>query len=72
MPLNSTTTCGSPDASGTYTCITLYAADPSSTPSVANGFTYGEIINSILLFGILMGVMVVGFHLMFRRTKIKN
>ena len=70
--LNSTTTCGAADASGTIQCVTLYAADPSSTPAIAAGFTYGEIVNSVFLFLILITAMVVTFHLTFRRTKIKN
>jgi len=70
MPLNSTTTCED-TASGTI-CITLYAANPSSTISTAGGFTYGEIVSDIFLFMILVGIMGVWFHLAFWRVKVKN
>jgi hypothetical protein len=70
MILNSTTTCAD-SGSGTI-CTTLYAADPSSTPATADGFTYGEIVISIFDFLILLSVMAVVFHLKFRKIKVKN
>ena len=69
MILNSTTTC-SGTASGT-TCTTLYAPDPSSTAATANGFTYGEIIISMMLFLILLCGITIVYHLKFRTTKTK-
>jgi hypothetical protein len=70
MPLDATTTCTG-DASGS-TCITLYEANPSSTTADVNGFTYGEVVLIVNSFLTLMVVSVIAFHLMFRRTKIKN
>jgi hypothetical protein len=70
MIQNSTTTCTG-DASGTI-CLTTYAADPSSTAAVANGFTYGEIVISMFDFLILVSIMAVVFHLKFRKIKTKN
>jgi len=55
-----------------YVCFTTYADNPSSTPAVAGGFTYGEIILSIFSFIGMLAAMAIVFHLIFRRTKIRN
>jgi hypothetical protein len=79
MLINSTTTCSPADViTQIITCQTLYAS--TSTPNFAgsssvattNGFTYGEIVNSVFLFMILITGIVISFHIMFRKVKIKN
>jgi len=70
MILNSTTTCTG-DASGSL-CTTIYAADPSSTPAVANGFTYGEVVISMFQFLTLLVLMSMWYHQKFRKIKIKS
>ena len=70
MILNSTTTCAAA-ASGSI-CTTIYAPDPSSTIAASGGFSYGEIVGTVLEFLILIVVMSIAFHLKFRKIKIKS
>lgn len=70
MILNSTTTC---EASGSGTiCSTIYAPDPSSTVATANGFTYGEVVNSVEIFFILLAAVAIIYHLKFQKIKIQK
>jgi len=70
--LNSTTTCQSPDASGTSQCFTIYGQSSSTDPMIVGGFTAGETVLIVELF-LLLTVLSVGvYHLIFRRIKIKN
>jgi hypothetical protein len=68
--LNSTTTCTT--GIGTENCTTVYAESTSTDPSYFNGFTYGEIVISSLLFLNLALISVVAYQIIFRRIKIKN
>ena len=68
--INSTTTCsGIP---GAETCATLYAESTSTDPTYVNGFTAGEIVIATMLFLNLAVLMVLTYHVLFRRIKIKN
>lgn len=69
---NATTTCTGADASGTYQCETFYGQSTSTDQTIYNGFTAGEIVISTFLFSILMVLMVVSYHIIFRKIKIKN
>lgn len=44
----------------------------SSSPAIAGGFTYGEIINGVFLLLIFIALSVGTFHIHFGRVKIKN
>ena len=68
--LDATTTCIAV-GSGTQ-CATIYAERTSTDPSYVNGFTYGEIVISTMLFLNLAVLMVLTYHVLFRRIKIKN
>lgn len=68
--LNATTTC-TPGGSSTE-CVTLYGQSTSTDPMIVNGFSAGEIVISTFLFLILVCAMIVTYHLLFRRVKIKN
>ena len=68
--IDATTTCSNV-ASGTL-CSTQYAESTSTDPSFYNGFTYGEVVISSLLFLQLTLLSVVAYQLIFRRIKIKN
>ena len=68
--LDATTTCSNV-ASGTL-CSTQYAESTSTDPSYINGFTYGEVVISTMLFLQLAVLMVLTYHVLFRRIKIKN
>ena len=68
--INSTSTCTV--GVGTEQCSTVYAESTSTDPSYLNGFTYGEIVISSLLFLNLALLSVVVYQLIFRRIKIKN
>jgi hypothetical protein len=59
MILNGTSTsnCFSGEATTTI-CETSYNLVSSSTPVVFNGFTSGEIVNSVLLFMIFLGIIL--------------
>jgi hypothetical protein len=66
LPLDNSDPNGTAFQFGSSTCSFTYQ---SSTQPY---FTYGEIVNSIFLFLILMTGMVICFHVMFRKIKIKN
>ena len=61
MPFDSTTTC-STDASGTQTCITLYGSSTSTTQSVINGFSYGEIVIASFLLILTLATLYQFFY----------
>jgi len=69
MPFNATTTCN-PDGSGTV-CTTIYGASTSTTPSIVNGFTYGEIVDSTFLFLIFVTVLYTFFYNSIKAKKVK-
>jgi hypothetical protein len=62
MPFNATTTCAG--TGSTTICTTLYGGSTSTTASVINGFTYGEIFNG----SILLLVFLVEIYFVFYRT----
>lgn len=68
--LNATTTCQT-DGSGTI-CQTLYGESTSTDQSIANGFTYGEVVLST--FGLLDFVLLLAifYSIRYRKIKIKN
>jgi len=75
---NATTTCESysthlvgGDFSTTSTCQTTYGSTTSTDPSVAGGFTYGEVVNGLFLFLIFVAVSMIAFRLYFQRSKVK-
>lgn len=72
--LNSTTTCSGTAAAGitAQTCTTIYQESTSTDPTYVNGFTAGELVSSVMLFLILVTSMVLTYHVLFRRVKIKN
>lgn len=61
----------STDANGTNF---QFASSTCFTDGVAtaNGFTYGEVVSTVMLFLIYVVVCAVAFQLHFRRIKIKN
>jgi len=56
---------------GSSTCTEMSDL-ATSTVLIQNGFTYGEIINSVFIFLIFVIISMIGFHLHFRKIKIKN
>jgi len=70
--LNATTTCAAVNASGTETCVTVYAESPSTDPNYYQGFTAGELVTNVQLFLLLTIVMVATYHILFRTLKVKN
>jgi hypothetical protein len=52
--------------------VSVSVSPASTSPAIANGFTYGEIINGFFLLLTLIVLSVVAFHLHFGRIKIKN
>ena len=57
-------------ANDTFLAVTYGA--PSSTPQYVNGFSYGEIVISSMLFLSLMVSIAISYMLYFRRVKVKN
>ena len=71
---NSTTSCSGTDVAGvtSQTCTTQYAQSTSTDPTIVNGFSAGEIVIAVMLFCLLAVSMVLTYHVLFRRVKIKN
>jgi len=76
---NATTTCSYATSfdSGSWnlqssTCQTLYGESTSTDQTFVNGFSAGEVVISVELFLVLIVAMVILYHVMFRRFKIKN
>jgi hypothetical protein len=68
--INSTTTCS---AAGSSTlCTTLYAESTSTDQTIVNGFTAGEIVISVELFITMVVAMVILYHMMFKKIKIRQ
>jgi ABC-type uncharacterized transport system permease subunit len=60
---NATTTCeyeyndSSTPQIASSQCYTVYGKSTSTDPSISNGFTYGEIVISVLLFLVVVAVI---------------
>ena len=72
--LNSTTTCAGTDVAGiiAQTCSTTYQESSSTDQTFVNGFTAGELVLSVMIFLILVSAMILTYHVIFRRVKIRN
>jgi len=57
---------------GSSTCATLYGINTSTDPSYYNGFTYGEIVISVLVLLITVAVFYSFFWFSVRGVKIKQ
>jgi hypothetical protein len=72
--LNSTTTCSGTDSGGVIaqTCMTEYAQSTSTDPTFYYGFSQGEIVLIVMSVLIWAVGMVLTYHVLFRKIKIKN
>ena len=68
--LNSTTTCIAAP-SGTQ-CTTLYGESTSTDPTFVNGFSAGEIVMSVEIFIVMVVAMVILYHMMFKKIKVRQ
>jgi hypothetical protein len=57
---------------GSSTCVTLYGESTSTDPSYYNGFTYGEIVISVLLLLITVVALYSFFWLSVKGVKIRQ
>ncbi len=57
---------------GSSTCTTLYAQSTSTNPSYYNGFTYGEIVISVLLLLITVATLYSFFWFSVKGVKIRQ
>jgi hypothetical protein len=57
---------------GSSTCLTLYGQNTSTDPSYYNGFTYGEIVISVLLLLITVAALYSFFWFSVRGLRIRQ
>ena len=57
---------------GSSTCLTLYGQSTSTDPSYYNGFTYGEVVISVLLLLITVAALYSFFWFSVKGVRIKQ